>query len=137
MLHTLMFLNKIRNKKQKGAAALLTLIILSTVLLLAGITLVLNSIDLNKSLKGFQTSQSLYIKSRSCFEDAMSKIQFNSGYTGTSSITSSGVTCQATVTINSGNSTYRDIAISANNGEFYYTDTTTINTTTNPISIVL
>lgn len=132
-----MFLNKLKNKKEKGAAALVTLIIVSTILLLSGVTLVLNSIDLNKSLKGFQSTQTLYIKSRSCFEDAMSRIQFNPGYTGTISITSDEITCQAVVSINSENGNHRDINLSSDDGEFFYSEFTVIDATTNPISIVM
>lgn len=131
-----MLFNKIINQKKKGAAALITLIILSTVLLLTGITLVLNSIDLNRSLKGFISSQFLFIQSRSCLEDAMSKLQFNSGFNGTVTFNSNGITCQAVVSNNAGNSNYRDINLSANNGEFYYSELKIVNISTNPITAV-
>ena len=132
-----MFYNKIITKKVKGAAALVTLIIVSTVLLLSGITLILNSLDLNKALKGYGSSQILYIQSRSCLEDAMSKLLFNSSYTGTASITSQGITCQTTVALNGSNSNHRNIELTANDGEFYYSDNIVVDISLNPITIVL
>lgn len=131
-----MLFSKILQQKQKGAAALITLIILSTVLLLTGITLVLNSIDLNRSLKGFISNQFLYIQSRTCLEDAMSKIRFNPNYDGTSTFTLNGITCQVTVANNAGNINYRDINLTVNNGEFYYSELKIVNISTNPISVI-
>jgi len=128
--------NNFINKKRKGAAALITLIILSTFLLVTGITLTLNSIDLNKSLKGFRSTENLYILSRSCSEDALSRLRSNMSYTGTISIVNGSSTCQATVSVDGSNVNYKDIAVSVNDGEFYFNDKIIVDISQSPIVIV-
>ena len=128
-------MNKL-NEPKKGAAALITLIILSTVLLAAGITLIFNSIDLNKSLKGFRTTDELFVQSRSCLEDALSKIISNLSYTGTITLTSGDVTCHAVVTNDASHSNYKNINLDANDGEFYYSEIKVADTSFNPVKLI-
>ncbi len=122
-------------EKQKGAAALIALIIMSTILLLSGTSLVLNSIDLNKSLKGLINTNQVSIEAESCIEDSLEKLSENSSFTGTINLSASDIDCTAEISSDV-NPSYKIISVSSNNGEYFYQKSVEVDITHNPISIV-
>ncbi len=84
-------------KKEKGSIALTSVIILSTMLLLAGIGLIVATIDLTVATKSFYNINTARTEARGCLEESLYKITRNTSYTGTFSLTYSTGSCSATV----------------------------------------
>lgn len=99
--------------QQKGSIALTAVIAMSSILLLAGITLVLTSIDFARSTKSYENTFRAQLNTNSCLEEALYRLGTNRQYTGSISVSDDGNSCSATVTTNAQNPNYKDVAITS------------------------
>lgn len=120
--------------RKKGYVALTTVLVLVPMLLLIGITLIVNNIDLLITSHSLYEHKTLELKAITCQEEALFRIKDNISFTGANSITINGSTCTYTVTDGS-SSGLKEILIDINNGEYHYSKEKTVDTNQNPFMI--
>lgn len=85
------------DKKYEGAIALTTVIIISGLLIASGITIVLTSIDLRKSTESSIGVVRSDINSRTCLEESVQRLKYDTTYTGSLSVTLTNGSCEADI----------------------------------------
>lgn len=123
-----------RNKeKYSGSVGLLTVLIISSILVVSGITVVLLAVDLQRGSAGLKGKVEARTLSKTCFEEALNIIKDDLGYTGVYNYVDGTNTCTATVT-NVAPGILNVETESVYNG-YTYGESHTINTTSYPISV--
>jgi hypothetical protein len=84
--------------RYSGVIALTTVIIISGLLIASGITIVLTSIDLRKSTKSNVGIVRADINSRTCLEESVQRLKYDTSYTGSLMVTLSEGSCEANIT---------------------------------------
>ncbi len=100
-------------KKQDGAIALTTLLIVFSILLFSGTTLILLATDFSKSLSAVNNGSIAQIHAQSCMEESLIRLKENIYYSGSITINIDNGYCQADVSIDQTNNNYRDIEVSS------------------------
>lgn len=122
-----------KTSKYSGSVGLLTVLIMSTILVVSGITVVLLALDLQRGSAGMKYKIEARILSKTCFEEALNIIKDDLAYTGVYSYTQGSNTCTATVTnISPG---MLSVITEATYNGYTYGESHTIDATTYPISV--
>lgn len=87
---------KLINQKLKGSIAITAVIAISALLLVAGVTLVIISVDLARSTQAYEKGFKATLISSACLEESLFKLSVNNTYTGTISI-ANGDSCTAAI----------------------------------------
>jgi|SRR6185369_8776896 len=124
----------IRIANKKGSVALTTVIVVTAILLISGVSLALTSGDLAKATKNFTNRFIAKAYSQSCLEESLLKIK--SGYTGTFTMTVDLGSCSSTVAINGSNSNYRDLTLQGVQGSNNFKETRTYDISQTPYLLI-
>jgi hypothetical protein len=121
-------------KKPKGMIALTTVLFVSTILMLAGLTLVITGVDFALTSKANYNGSLAQIRSRSCLEESLYKIKNNLAYTGNFSIAYPDGNCSATVT-NDALLNIKNVALTGTVGSYNFSQSRKVNTSTIPFGL--
>ncbi|MBW7953685.1 MAG: hypothetical protein QY330_00605 [Candidatus Dojkabacteria bacterium] len=125
-------------QRKKGLIALSTLIIVTAILLVGGITLLITSADLAKATRSY--NQILYtgLRSRSCLEEALYRLRIDPFFTGSVILpfpdSYPDGNCSASISNLSGN--LRQISVTSVFEDVTITKTSTVDISTNPPTLV-
>lgn len=125
---------RLLNSKKKGNVSLSLVLVFTAVLITMGINLILTSIDFSFNSKAYIGNSTARTLSRTCIEEAASKVKSNSSYTGTFSLTLANGSCSATIT-NSGVAGVKSIASSSTYDVYTFSETKKLDTNTSPFTI--
>ena len=127
-----MRIDNIKNKK--GTITLTTVILFTAMLMIAGVTLTLTSIDLSNNTKSFNNINLAQIRSSTCIEESVYRVKASTSYTGTFTSTYSDGSCVGTITNDSAPS--RKVAsITSSVGTSNYVTIKYIDYSTTPFTI--
>jgi hypothetical protein len=127
---------KLLRKRKKGMVALITVLLISSILLVGGMALIFSSIDLAKSTKTFNINIQTKILSRSCLEEGLLKIGGNSAYTGTITFTTQSGTCNIVITNDPVTSTTKVVTITATIQTYNFNLVKKVDSTMSPIKVI-
>jgi hypothetical protein len=123
-------------KSLQASISLVTVIIMSAILLLGGLTVISSTIDLAKSNQDSIYHELNVFRIRSCVEEALNRIKFNHAYTGTASITFTDGNCSAVVTNDpGGNLNMKYITITSQINNFYHSVGKIVDITNTPFLV--
>jgi len=121
---------------KEGSVSLLTVIIMSAILLLGGLTVISVTIDLAKSNQDSIYHELNVFRIRSCVEEALNRIKFNHTFVGTASITFSDGSCSAEVTNDpGGNLNLKRISVTAQINNYYHSVNKLVDITNTPFIV--
>lgn len=118
-----------------GAVALTTVIILTSILMIAGTTIVLTSIDLRKSTKNNNSFIQAEINFDSCIEESVQRLKYNPGYTGTFTVTMINGSCEAIVS-NDVDPMVKILEIISTSETSTFSDTVRVDTSVYPFQVL-
>lgn len=121
-------------KKTKASITLTLVIVISSILLLAGLTLVLTTVDLSNSSKISTNLNLAIIRSRSCIDESLYRLKLDVNYTGSTSVTFSDGNCTST-TANSGTPNLKTLTVVSTVNGFSYQTTKSVDTSVSPFTI--
>lgn len=104
---------KLLFNKKRGNIALTTVILVSSILVLGGLTLIASSVDYSASVKGFSKAPLADTLSDSCFEDSMYRLKLNKTFTGTTNLTLGTNQCSTNIQNDAGNNSIKIITITS------------------------
>ncbi len=119
----------------KGSVALTTVLVISAVLLMGGVTLVLTSMDLALSTKDYESKITMTSLSRTCLEESLIRLKSDPNYVGTVSYSNDG-SCTANITIDGVNPGYRNINVVSILGDHTLNDQNIVDVSTSPYQII-
>lgn len=121
----------------KGNVTLTTVIIAGAILITAGLTVLVNAVDITFSSKSYQERVLSEIALTACFEEGMSHISRLSTYTGTVSIIlPDNRTCDIVITNDISNPTLKNLSITATSADFLVTRTKKVDVSTSPFTLI-
>ncbi len=126
---------KVQTKLKRGAVALTSVIVMLAILLLAGISVSITSIDVSVISRNFESTISSKVASRTCLEEAMYKISYNILYTGNFNYVFDNVSCEVVVSNVVGQTAIKSIQVIANTSEFGINEVFFADTSTNPLTL--
>lgn len=131
-------MRKFRLKKHTADAsiALITVIIVSAILLAIGTSLVISSMDLTMSSKNALASTYSYSLRRTCLEEAMYKLRYDSSYSIGITVNTEKGTCTATILPHDTEPDMRFIDITTQYDNYTTEETKTVDLSQNPFEIV-
>lgn len=119
-----------------ASVSLTTVLVTSTILLLVGITFILQAIDLSNASKNSVNYELNLMRSRSCVEEGLNRLKYNQSFTGSASIPYSDGSCTVEVTNDpGGNPNLKVLSISSNVSGYYYTATKIADVSVNPFTV--
>jgi hypothetical protein len=124
------------NKNSKGSVAITSVIAISSILLVAGITLTLTTADFAKSTRNYENRFQNEINADSCLEEAIYKLNLAPTYVGNVSITTDSGSCVAALVAVSGDPNMKDVNITSTFDNNVYEETHRIDISDSPPSIV-
>jgi hypothetical protein len=134
-MHTSRKIKNILGVRTKAAVALTTLIVVSSMLLLSGVTLMMINIDLAHSNKSVNSNMINRINADSCLEEGLLRLSNDPSYTGTFSLTFEDGNCNGTISNDTIPNT-KIILIDSDFDGYTYHKEEKVNMSTNPISLV-
>lgn len=129
-------MNKKPGKNLDAAVALTTLIVISSILLLTGMTIVVTSIDLSKSTKNASITMQNESQLISCREEALIRLKTDPAYLGTDTITYANGSCDYTMAVHATNPDYRDLTITSTLDEYTLEEIMTVDVSQNPMEMI-
>jgi hypothetical protein len=123
-------------QKISASASVTTVIALTGLLLLGGIIVVLNSIDLAKSSKVKIETSLAQLRARTCFEESLQKIKYDHYYQDTFTINYADGTCQATVVDHDVIPDYKEITITSSVDAYSYQEEKLVDIATSPFDVI-
>ena len=123
-------------KTHKGIVALTTLLIMSTVLIVSGISVVYLSIDSAAVSRNYVNLNHAKSNIQSCLDEALLRITLNRGYTGTANVIIDGTSCTFTVSNHPTNTNYKDVLVSSSFEVNYFSKSFTVDKSVSPIQVV-
>ena len=103
-----------RRKLYKGAIALPTAVLIGSVLLLGGLSVVLNSVDVKRATAGYNEFTGARLEAKACQEEAMMKLKWNPTYTGNFNLTFPDGVCDVVVS-DIGPATLKEVVVTSSN----------------------
>lgn len=131
-----MYFQSTKKKKYNAGIAIIVVISLSFIAVLGGVALSISSIDYKLATMGYSASIDLKHLAFSCQEEALEKISSDFTFTGNRSVNIEDSNCIYTVSIDSGNSAYRNVEIIVTKGDYTNRESFKVDTSTNPISLI-
>lgn len=120
-------------RNYSGNIALTTVLVFSGMLVLTGITIIIQAIDFGGSTSSYTHQIYAQNTSFSCLEESLFKISSNTSYTGSFQISLiNGGTCNATI---SGTAPNKSVSIESSYRTANYNTTKAINTGQTPFSV--
>lgn len=123
-------------KKYSGVVALTTLLVMATVLVVTGISVVYLSIDSAAVSRNYLNLNRAKSNVQSCLDEALLRITLNRNYLGSGTVTIDGASCTYTVTNHSTNSNYKVINIDSLFEANNYKDVFTVDKSVTPLEII-
>ncbi|MFW5702686.1 MAG: hypothetical protein ACOCXP_01840 [Candidatus Dojkabacteria bacterium] len=113
-----------RIKKMRGSVALTTVILTSAILVSAGISLLITSIDLSRARQGHGAQIQASIQMNSCKEEALRRIEQDNNFTGSISISEQGEQlCEVVVSTDMQNGDIKILELSVTVREYSSSET--------------
>ena len=131
-----MSIRKFFVKKEKAAVVITTLMVMSLVVLSASVTLLVTTVDLNKSTQFYYVESQVRFASQACFEESMLKLSTNKSFTGNFGLVLNGSSCNSDVIVDPMNPDQKIVTYTGIHGENTYTKSVTVDVSTDPIMIV-
>ena len=103
----------------------MTIILVSNILLITGVSLLITSVDQSKSILSYKNEETLQLYVQSCLEESLFKVNTNRSYTGTINLTVGDIVCQADVS-NDADPNYKNINLTGTRGEYNYLEIVTV-----------
>ncbi len=120
-------------RNYSGNIALTTVLVFSGMLVLTGITIIIQAIDFGASTTSYTNQIYAQNTSFSCLEESLFKLSSNTAYTGSFQISSTnGGTCDATVT---GTAPNKSVSIESSYRSSNYNTTKSIDTSQTPFTV--
>lgn len=119
---------------KKGSIALTTVIVLTGILLLGGITLTLNSIDLSSGTKDYFARNLAETRLRSCIEESLLKLKSNQAFAGNVVVTYSDGNC--TSVISNESATVKILTITSTVDEYTLSEIKRVDISTDPDTLL-
>lgn len=127
---------KLLLKKAEGSIALITVLVVSSILLISGLTIVLSSVDYSKSVKNISKVVDSGPIIDSCFEESMYKIKLNKNITGPFTITVDSLSCNANIQNDAGDPNIKVITISTTIDGNSFQRTRKVNVSSNIFTVI-
>lgn len=102
-------------KKFQGSVALPTAVLMGSLLLLGGISVVLLSADVKRTTSGYNQSTQARLNAQPCKEEAIARLKYDADYTGTINVTFPEASCQAIVSNIGGNPDLKELVVTTTN----------------------
>ncbi len=125
-----------RHKYSEGTVALTTVLIISAILLIGGVTVILSGIDLTISTKNFETNRILQGVERTCLEESLNRVKSSSSFTGNITFTEAPTTCTASVSNDPLHVNFKVIAVTSSKGSYTINHTYTVDISQSPFEIL-
>lgn len=122
-------------EKVAGNISLTTVILVGAILIVSGMAVLSNAIDIAMSTKSYFNRNMADLRASTCIDEGMYKIAKQSTYTGTTTVNYADGNCVVVITNIGGDPTKKNLAITARYGLFTVTRTKRADTATTPISI--
>lgn len=119
----------------RGNISLTTVIIVGALLIVSGMAVLSNAIDVSMSTKSYFNRIIGDMRVAACLEEGMYKISRTPTFVGTVSLTYPDGSCQVVVDNIGGDPTKKSLAVTGVFGEFTVTRTKKADTTTSPIGL--
>jgi|GEM_PF-5160340 len=128
-------IRKLAKKREKGAVALTTLIVVSAILMLTGITILLVNIDLSRATTSSNATIMNRMRLTACLEESLIRLKDNDIFIGTITMNFNSYTCESIVTDN-GSPGVKNISITSSSHEFNYQKDFQVDITTDPMTLL-
>jgi DeoR/GlpR family transcriptional regulator of sugar metabolism len=123
-------------KSLQGNISLTTVIVMTAILLLSGLSVITSTFDLAKANQDTVYHELNVFRIRSCVEEALNRIKFNHAFTGVAAITFTDGSCSATVSNDpGGNLNIKLVALTSQTKNFYYSLNKSIDITNTPFIV--
>jgi len=116
--------------------SLTVVLVITTILILGGLTVLISSVDLAHSSKSANVKMLNELRSRSCVEEGLYRIKLNIMFTGQASIVFTDGNCVNNITIDPQNANIRIFTISSVINEYQFDIVKHIDITQHPYIIV-
>lgn len=121
-------------RRLKASVSLTTVIVTSTILLLIGLSYLLQAIDLANASKDAVNFELNLMRSRSCIEEGLNKLKYNPDFLGAVSIPYNDGDCTVTVTADT-DPNKRILAVVSELNDYSYETTKIVDISTKPFLI--
>lgn len=125
----------VKGLRLKANISLTTVILVGALLIVSGMAVLSNAIDVAMSTKSYFNKAMADIRVSTCIEEGMYKLTKLSTFTGTVSVTYSDGNCQVVISNIGGDPTKKNLQVTAVYGQFTVTRTKKGDTATTPMSI--
>jgi len=130
------FVNHQLNKTRlQGNISLTTVIIVGTLLIVSGMAVLSNAIDVSMSTKSYFNRIVTDIRVAACLEEGMYKISRTPAFVGTVSLIYPDGSCQVVIDNIGGDVTKKSLLVTGVYGEFTVSRSKKADTTTNPMTL--
>lgn len=99
--------------KYKAGVALPTVILLASVLMLGGLRVVFNSIDVRRATKSYNIHTEARLRAHSCLEEGIQILKFDADYTGNFTLTFPSGECSAVISNLAGDPEIKELVVSS------------------------
>jgi hypothetical protein len=123
-------------KQMPANIALTTVVIVTAFLLLGGITLTKIGIDLARAGSTHTANLQLQIQANNCFEEVLRQLNLNSSFTGDYNLDEIDFSCNNNVTNDLVNPLIKIVSTTATSGDYHYSQSKRVNTTTKPYIVL-
>ncbi len=133
-----MHLDKIRKLlkiRLKANIALTSVLLAGAVLVVTGIAILYNAIDVTIVSKNFVSRQFAELKIASCVEESMNRLVKNSSFLGNFTLTFDEGSCTAVITNIDGQPNLRSLQITAVSGEYTVRRSKRVDISTSPLTL--
>jgi hypothetical protein len=126
---------RINNLRLRGNISLTTVIIVGALLIVSGMAVLANAIDVSMSTKSYFNRTMGDIRVAACLEEGMYKLSRTPTFVGTVSLTYPDGSCQVVIDTIGGDPTKKSLAVTGVFGEFTVTRSKKADTTTSPMTL--
>ena len=121
---------------KKGSITLTTVLVVSAILLAGGISLILTSIDLSNAAKDTFNSSQTSIRSNTCLEEGIYKLNRSSTFTGSLSVDYSDGECFVVIQNDNNNNQIKILNITSQVNSYVHEEVVRIDISKNPFEII-
>lgn len=121
--------------KYRASIALPTVVLISSILLIGGLSIIIMSIDIRKSTKGFSEYTTARLEAQACLEEGIEDLKFDSTYTGSFSMTFPSGSCDITISNIGGDPTLKEAVITSSHGDTDYEAKYEIDVSAYPLTV--
>ncbi len=118
-----------------GSIALPTVVLVASILLIGGLSLVAVSIDVRKASKGYAHFTQASLEAEVCLEETLELVKFDPDYTGSFNMTFPTGECDSVVSNIGGDTTLKEVVITSDYGESEYEKKYQVDVSDYPLTI--